>query len=96
MLLEAKGITRLPDVKDVSFELRAGEVLGIAGLVGAGRTELLRAVYGVDGRDSGEVLIDGKRLPPNRPDRAIAAGWGWPRRTASRRRCCSAGASPRT
>ncbi|MGB7803982.1 MAG: sugar ABC transporter ATP-binding protein, partial [Actinomycetota bacterium] len=76
LLLEVKGITRLPDVKNVSFELRAGEVLGIAGLVGAGRSELLRAVYGVDDRDSGEVLVDGNRLPPNRPDRAIAAGLG--------------------
>ena len=76
LLLEVKGITRLPDVKNVSFELRAGEVLGIAGLVGAGRSELLRAVYGVDDRDAGEVLVDGNRLPPNRPDRAIAAGLG--------------------
>ena len=70
------GSTRLPDVKDVSFELHAGEVLGIAGLVGAGRSELLRAIYGVDDRDAGEVLIEGNRLPPHRPDRAIAAGLG--------------------
>ncbi|MET0325853.1 MAG: sugar ABC transporter ATP-binding protein, partial [Ilumatobacteraceae bacterium] len=47
LLLQADGITRLPDVKNVSFELHAGEVLGIAGLVGAGRSELLRAIYGV-------------------------------------------------
>ena len=51
-------------------------MLGIAGLVGAGRSELLRAIYGVDDRDAGEVLVDGRRLPPNRPDRAIAAGLG--------------------
>ena len=51
-------------------------MLGIAGLVGAGRSELLRAIYGVDDRDAGEVLVDGHRLPPNRPDRAIAAGLG--------------------
>ena len=76
VLLEVRGATRLPDVKDVSFELHAGEVLGIAGLVGAGRSELLRAIYGVDRRDAGEVLVDGHHLPPNRPDLAIAAGLG--------------------
>ena len=76
VLLQASGITRLPDVKNVSFELHAGEVLGIAGLVGAGRSELLRAIYGVDDRDAGEVLIDGSVSRPNRPDRAIAAGLG--------------------
>ena len=76
VLLEVRGATRLPDVKDVSFELHAGEVLGIAGLVGAGRSELLRAIYGVDDRDAGEVFVEGHRLPPNRPDLAIAAGLG--------------------
>jgi ribose transport system ATP-binding protein len=50
--------------------------VGIGGLVGAGRTELLRLIYGLDRRDSGEVWVDGRRLPPNRPDRAIAAGLG--------------------
>ncbi len=76
VLLEVRGVTRLPDVKDVSFTLHAGEVLGIAGLVGAGRSELLRAVYGVDGRDAGEVLVEGERLAPGRPDRSIALGLG--------------------
>ena len=71
-----RDLQRLPDVKAASFELHAGEVLGIAGLVGAGRSELLRAIYGVDRRDSGEVVIDGEPLPPGRPDRAIAAGMG--------------------
>ncbi len=68
--------TRRPDVKGASFELRAGEVLGIAGLVGSGRSELLRAIVGVDRRDSGDVLIDGVALPPGRPDKAVAAGLG--------------------
>ena len=67
-LVQVSGITRLPDVKNVSFELHAGEVLGIAGLVGAGRSELLRAIYGVDNRDAGEVLIEGERLAPNGPE----------------------------
>ena len=76
VLLEVRGLTRLPDVRDVSFEVHAGEVLGIGGLVGAGRSELLRAVYGVDGRDSGEVRVAGEPLVAGRPDKAIAAGLG--------------------
>ena len=51
-------------------------MLGIAGLVGSGRSELLRAVCGVDRRDAGEVRIDGRPLPPGRPGKAIAAGLG--------------------
>ncbi len=76
VLLDAQGIRSLPEVRDVSFQVHAGEVLGIGGLVGSGRSELLRAIYGVDPLDEGEVRIEGKRLPPNRPDRAIAAGLG--------------------
>jgi ribose transport system ATP-binding protein len=76
VILDVRDLQRLPDVKRASFQLRAGEVLGIAGLVGSGRSELLRAVCGVDRRDSGEVSIDGIALPPGRPDRAIAAGLG--------------------
>jgi ribose transport system ATP-binding protein len=77
VVLEVRGVRRLPDLKDATFELRAGEVLGIAGLVGAGRSELLRAIHGVDRRDDGEVVVDGRILPPNRPDLAIAAGLGF-------------------
>jgi ribose transport system ATP-binding protein len=76
VLLEVQGLTALPDVKDVSFRVHAGEVLGIGGLVGAGRSELLRAVYGLEARDAGEVELDGSALPAGRPDRAIAAGLG--------------------
>jgi ribose transport system ATP-binding protein len=76
VVLRVDGLRRLPDVKPATFELRAGEVLGIAGLVGAGRSELLRAVYGVDRRDAGEVIVDGVRLPPGRPGAAIEAGLG--------------------
>jgi ribose transport system ATP-binding protein len=76
VVLEVRGVRRLPDVKDASFEVRAGEVLGIGGLVGAGRSELLRAIYGVDVREAGEVLVEGRPVPPGRPDRSIAAGLG--------------------
>ena len=76
VVLSVRGVQRLPDVVAASFDLHAGEVLGIAGLVGAGRSELLRAVYGVDRRDAGEVVVDGVRLAPGRPDKAIEAGLG--------------------
>ena len=76
VLLDVRGVTRAPEVRDVSFQVRAGEVLGIGGLVGAGRTELLRLVYGLDVPDAGEVVVDGRTLPAGRPSAAIAAGLG--------------------
>ncbi len=63
-------------VRGVSFEVRAGEVLGLGGLVGSGRSELLRLVYGIDEPRGGRGAVEGRRLAPNRPDRAIAAGLG--------------------
>jgi ribose transport system ATP-binding protein len=75
-VLQVEGLTRAPDVHDVSFTVKAGEVLGIGGLVGAGRTELLRLVYGLDRRDSGAVRVDGRELPADDPGAAIAAGLG--------------------
>jgi ribose transport system ATP-binding protein len=76
VLMSVRNVQRLPDVVAASFDLHVGEVLGIAGLVGAGRSELLRAVYGVDRRDSGDVIVDGVHVPPGRPDKAIEAGLG--------------------
>jgi ribose transport system ATP-binding protein len=61
---------------DVSFEVRAGEVVGIAGLAGAGRTELVEAIFGARPADSGEILLNGSRLDSARPDRAVAKGLG--------------------
>jgi ribose transport system ATP-binding protein len=76
VLLDVRGLTRRPDVLDVSLQVRAGEVLGIGGLVGAGRSELLRLIYGLDRPDSGEVWVEGRRLPVGRTSRAIDAGLG--------------------
>ena len=52
---------RLPAVRGVSLEVKAGEVVGLGGLVGSGRTELLRLIYGLDPLDEGEILLEGKR-----------------------------------
>ncbi|MDA0161063.1 sugar ABC transporter ATP-binding protein [Solirubrobacter ginsenosidimutans] len=76
VVLDVRGVSHAPRVKECSFEVRAGEVVGIGGLVGAGRTELLRLVYGLDRPDTGEVYLDGKKLPSGRPDVAIDRGIG--------------------
>ena len=76
VLLEVREIQGLPFVRGVSLEVRAGEIVGIGGLVGSGRSELLRLICGIDQRERGEVVVAGRRLAPNRPDLAIAAGLG--------------------
>jgi ribose transport system ATP-binding protein len=64
-------------IEPASFELHAGEILGLAGLVGAGRTELSRLIFGADRKASGEVFLNGKKLEINTPSDAIAAGIGY-------------------
>ena len=76
VLLDVKHLTRAGVFEDVSFSVRAGEIVGFAGLVGAGRTEVLRAVFGVDAYDSGEVTFLGKALRRHDPRAAIRAGMG--------------------
>jgi ribose transport system ATP-binding protein len=77
VLLRAQGITRAGALEDCSFDVRAGEILGLAGLVGAGRTELARAVFGADPIDAGRVELDGRALRIDSPAAAIAAGVGY-------------------
>ncbi|MEV0612503.1 sugar ABC transporter ATP-binding protein [Nonomuraea sp. NPDC050404] len=72
--LEVRGLTRHGVFADVGFTVRGGEIVALAGLVGAGRSEVARAVFGIDRYDAGEVLLDGVRLPPGDTGRAIAAG----------------------
>ena len=75
VVLEVRGITDGGRrVHPCSFRLHAGEVLGIAGLVGSGRTVLARLIYGADPKTAGEVLLDGKPVAINAPEEAIAAG----------------------
>jgi ribose transport system ATP-binding protein len=61
-------------VRGVTFEVRRGEILGIAGLIGSGRTETLRAIFGADAKQSGEVFVDGKAAHINNPQEAVNAG----------------------
>ena len=77
VVLEARHLGTLDKrVRDVSFQLRRGEILGFAGLVGAGRTETMRALFGIDRLETGEVLIDGKKVRINSPREAIGLGLG--------------------
>jgi len=74
-VLEVRGLTN-KNVKNVSFTLKKGEILGFAGLVGAGRTETMRAIFGIDPIESGEILIDGNRVEIHSTQDAMDAGIG--------------------
>ena len=74
--LAVSGLCRDKAVRDVSFTVRAGEILAIAGLVGAGRTETLRLIFGADKRHAGDIVLDGRLLDIRSPRDAIAAGIG--------------------
>ncbi|MET3805270.1 ABC-type sugar transport system ATPase subunit [Nakamurella sp. UYEF19] len=73
-VLEVEGLNAGPRVRDVSFQVAAGEILGMAGLVGAGRTETAMAVFGMGRTTSGTVRVDGKQLRLRNPREAMAAG----------------------
>jgi rhamnose transport system ATP-binding protein len=73
-LLTVKGLSRTGIFKDVSFELRRGEILGFFGLVGAGRSEVMRAVFGIEGADAGTVLMEGREVRASDPAAAMARG----------------------
>ncbi|MCC8167288.1 MAG: ATP-binding cassette domain-containing protein [Planctomycetes bacterium] len=62
VLLEVKNLSRGKEVREASFTARAGEIVGFYGLMGSGRTELMRAVFGADPYDHGEIIIDGDRI----------------------------------
>ena len=75
VVLEAKHLNG-KYVHDVSFQLRKGEVLGFAGLVGAGRSETMQLLFGADKLESGEIYVEGKRQNIKNPEDAIKAGIG--------------------
>jgi ribose transport system ATP-binding protein len=74
--LAVAGLSRGRAVRDVSFEVRRGEILALTGLVGSGRTETVRLIFGADRRDAGEIWLDGRLLAIRTPREAIAAGIG--------------------
>lgn len=73
-ILEVKHLNAGKMVKDISFQLREGEIVGVAGLMGAGRTEMTRAVFGIDSKDSGDIILDGEPVIIHKPKDAIKAG----------------------
>ncbi|WP_405146306.1 sugar ABC transporter ATP-binding protein [Sphaerisporangium sp. NBC_01403] len=74
VVLSVRDLRRGTAVRGVSMEIRAGEIVGVAGLVGSGRSETLRAIFGADPRDGGAVEVDGDAVPPGSPSRAMRAG----------------------
>lgn len=73
-VLEVKNLTSNSKVKDISFQLYSGEILGIAGLMGSGRSELARAIFGIDPINKGEIYIKGKKHTIKSPSDAVNAG----------------------
>lgn len=73
VMLEVKNLTT-SFVTDVSFQVRKGEILGFGGLVGAGRTETMRALFGLDKIEKGEIYLEGKKIHPTAPEQAISLG----------------------
>jgi rhamnose transport system ATP-binding protein len=74
VVLKVEGLGLAGQFEDISFEVRAGEIVGLAGLVGSGRSEIVRAVFGVDKFDKGTVTLSGKKLKPGNPSAQMVAG----------------------
>ncbi|WP_239613742.1 sugar ABC transporter ATP-binding protein [Cohnella mopanensis] len=77
VVLEVRNLNRGKVLRDVSFSLRKGEILGVAGLVGAGRTETARAIFGADPVESGDIYIRGSKVRISGPDQAVKYGIGY-------------------
>jgi len=77
VVLEVKNLSTKDFLKDINFKLHAGEILGFAGLVGAGRSEVMRAVFGIDPRQTGEIYIKGQKVDIKSPKDALEQGMGF-------------------
>jgi ribose transport system ATP-binding protein len=75
--LEVRGLKRGREIRDVSFSVKKGEILGFAGLMGAGRTEVARAIFGADPLEAGEIHVNGKPCAIRKPGDAVSAGIGY-------------------
>ncbi len=76
-LLQVRNLSKAGNFIDISFVLHRGEILGITGLVGAGRTEVVQAIYGMNPPDSGEIILEGKKRAIESPQDAVAMGIGY-------------------
>jgi rhamnose transport system ATP-binding protein len=76
-VLQVEHLTREGVFTDVSFRVRAGEIVALSGLMGAGRSEVARAIFGIDNRDAGKVVLNGTTIPPASPTVSMAAGMGF-------------------
>ena len=77
IVLKVENLNAGKMVRDVSFELRKGEILGLSGLMGAGRTETARAIFGADRKESGDIYVNGKKVEINSPEDAVKNGIGY-------------------
>ncbi|MCX7941559.1 MAG: sugar ABC transporter ATP-binding protein [Dictyoglomaceae bacterium] len=77
VVLEVRNLSKKGIVENVSFKLYKGEILGIAGLVGSGRTEMVRLIFGADKKDSGEIYLEGRKVEINSPEDAVRLGIGF-------------------
>jgi ribose transport system ATP-binding protein len=77
VLLDVRNLQRGRAIKDVSFQARGGEILGLAGLMGAGRTEVARAIFGADQLETGEVFVEGRKVRIRQPSDAVRNGIGY-------------------
>lgn len=75
--LEVKGLTRKNEFENVSFSVRAGEIVGFSGLMGAGRTEIMRTLFGLDKKSAGEIYLNGKLVRIQNPSQAVELGIGF-------------------
>lgn len=74
VVLEVKGLNRTGVCKNINLQVRKGEVLGICGLMGAGRSEILRAIFGIDKKDDGHIFVEGKEVKINIPSDSVRNG----------------------
>jgi len=76
-MLEVKGLARKGVFKNVNFSVRSGEIVGVSGLMGAGRTEVMRTIFGLDGKYTGDIFISGKKVVIKTPSQAVQLGLGF-------------------
>ena len=77
VIFAVEELSKPPHFKNISFELQRGEILGFAGLVGSGRTEVARAIFGADKKDTGKIIVEGKEIKIRSPQEAIKHGIGY-------------------